>query len=350
MTTAQDIVSRALKDIGALAPGEPLDPSDAQDALDMLNDMCAQWSNENMMVSYKSEIIFPVVQNQIQYTIGPGGQVGSTFTGSIAGNVLTVNGISKGAINLGQTISGTGVTANTTIVAMNTGAGGNVNEVGTYTVDKYQTVGVTDSLILTEDSLPLLTESDEALEIEGINTITFTGYYQRPLTIESAFVRVTTTSNGAPIYGGGLDYPVQIFSLEEYESIGLKSLNGPWPKGIYYQPSSQLGTIYVWPNPAQGELHLFTETIFRSLTALTDEILLPQGYNMALRWCLAERLMPMFGKVDQTMAAMISTRASEAKSTIKRTNMRPGQIARYPDALMVGKAKDAGFIMDGGFR
>jgi hypothetical protein len=47
---------------------------------------------------------------------------------------------------------------------------------------------------------------------------------------------------------------------------------------------------------------------------------------------------------------MISTRASEAKSTIKRTNMRPGQIARYPDALMVGKAKDAGFIMDGGFR
>jgi hypothetical protein len=322
MTTAQDIIGRALKDIGALAPGEGIDSSDAQDALDMLNDMCAQWSNENMMVSYKSEIIFPVIQNQIQYTIGPNGQVGSTFTGSISGNVLTVTGITKGAINLGQTISGTGITSGTTIVSMNTGAGGNVNEVGTYTVSEYQTVAST----------------------------TITGYYQRPLTIESAFVRVTTTSNGAPIYGGGLDYPVQIFSLEEYESIGLKSLNGPWPKGIYYQPSSQLGTLYVWPNPAQGEMHLFTETIFRELTNLNDQILLPQGYNMALRWCLAERLMPMFGKVDQTMAQMISTRAAEAKATIKRTNMKPPQIARYPDALMVGKAKDAGFIMDGGFR
>lgn len=322
MTTARDIISRALKDIGALAPGEGLDSSDGQDALDMLNDLCAQWSNENMMVSYKSEIIFPVTQNKIQYTIGPGGNVGSTFTGSISGNTLTVTGLTSGAINLGQTISGTGITAGTTIVSMNTGAGGNVNELGTYTVSEYQTVAST----------------------------TITGYYQRPLTIESAFVRVTTSSNGTPIYGGGLDYPVQIFSLEEYEQIGLKSLNGPWPKGLYYQPSSQLGTLYVWPNPAQGEMHLFTETIFRALTNLNDEILLPQGYNMALRWCLAERLMPMFGKVDQTMMSMITTRAAEAKATIKRTNMKPPQVARYPDSLMVGKAKDAGFIMDGGFR
>jgi hypothetical protein len=76
----------------------------------------------------------------------------------------------------------------------------------------------------------------------------------------------------------------------------------------------------------------------------------PQGYNMALRWCLAERLMPMFGKASQTQIALITSYAAQAKSTIKRTNMRPAQVARYPDALMMGKAKDAGFIMDGGFR
>jgi hypothetical protein len=110
-----------------------------------------------------------------------------------------------------------------------------------------------------------------------------TGYYERPLAIESAFVRVTTTSNGAPIYGGGLDYPISVVSLEEYESIGLKSLNGPWPKVVYYQPSELLGTVYVWPNPAQGEMHLFASTIFRQFGTLYDTIQLPQGYNMALR-------------------------------------------------------------------
>lgn len=324
MTTPYDIITRSLKDIGALAAGEVPTADEAQDAFDMLNDMCAQWSNENMMVFYKTEIIFPVVQNQVQYTIGPGGQIGASFTGSISGTTLTVSGggILSGAIAIGQTLSGTGVTAGTTIVGYTTGAGGNVNELGTYTVSKSQTVAST----------------------------TISAYYERPLTIESAFVRVSTTSNGVPIYGGGLDYPVAVFSLEEYESIGLKTLNGPWPKGVYYQPSELLGTVYVWPNPAQGEMHLFASTIFRQFSNLTDTIQLPQGYNMSLRWCLAERLMPMFGKVNQIQAAMINGYAAQAKATIKRTNMRPPQISRYPDALMMGRAKDAGFIMDGGFR
>jgi len=324
MTQPIDIITRAMKDIGAVAAGEVPTADEAQDGLDMLNDMVAQWSNENMMVFYRSEIIFPTVQNQVQYTIGPSGQVGATFTGSIAGTTLTVpaNGVTAGGINIGMTLSGTGVTSGTRIVGFTTGAGGNVNEGGTYTVTPSQTAAST----------------------------TITAYYERPLTIESGFVRVATMQGGSNIAGGYLDYPVAIFSLEEYESIGIKQLNGPWAKGIYYQPAELLGTIYVYPNPQQGELHLFTQTIFREFASINDIIQLPQGYNMALRWCLAERLMPMFGKVNQIQAAMINGYAAQGKATIKRTNMRPAQISRYPEALMVGRARDAGFIMDGGFR
>ena len=324
MTQPIDIITRAMKDIGAIAAGEVPTADEAQDGLDMLNDMIAQWSNENMMVFYRSEIIFQTTQNQVQYTIGPSGQMGATFTGSIAGNVLTVpaNGVTAGGINIGMTLSGTGITAGTRIVAFQTGAGGNVNEGGTYTVSPSQTASST----------------------------TITAYYERPLTIESGFVRVATMQGGSNIAGGYLDYPLTIFSLEEYESIGIKQLNGPWAKGIYYQPSELLGTIYVYPNPSQGELHLFTQTIFREFQSLNDTIQLPQGYNMALRWCLAERLLPMFGKVNQVQIGMINAYAAQGKATIKRTNMRPVQIARYPDSLMVGRAKDAGFIMDGGFR
>ena len=324
MTQPIDIITRAMKDIGAIAAGEVPTADEAQDGLDMLNDMIAQWSNENMMVFYRSEIIFQTTQNQVQYTIGPSGQMGATFTGSIAGNVLTVpaNGVTAGGINIGMTLSGTGITLGTRIVAFQTGAGGNVNEGGTYTVSPSQTASST----------------------------TITAYYERPLTIESGFVRVATMQGGSNIAGGYLDYPLTVFSLEEYESIGIKQLNGPWAKGIYYQPSELLGTIYVYPNPSQGELHLFTQTIFREFQSLNDTIQLPQGYNMALRWCLAERLLPMFGKVNQVQIGMINAYAAQGKATIKRTNMRPVQIARYPDSLMVGRAKDAGFIMDGGFR
>ena len=55
-----DIISRALKDIGALEAGETPTPEAAQDAFDMLNDIVDQWSNESMMVSYKTEIIYPL--------------------------------------------------------------------------------------------------------------------------------------------------------------------------------------------------------------------------------------------------------------------------------------------------
>jgi hypothetical protein len=321
MTQPIDIISRALKDIGALEAGETPAPADAQDAFDMLNDMLDQWSNESMMVFYKTEIIFTLTAGQTQYTIGPGGQIGGTLTGSISGTTLTVTDVSDGAIALGMTLAGSGVAPGTKIVRFGSGAGGNVNSDGTYTVNISQTVAST----------------------------TISAYYERPLNINSAFVRVNTNSNGQPILNGGLDYPITILNLENYELIGLKTLNGPWPRALYYQPSETLGTITVWPNPSQGEMHIFSDTIFQRFTSINDEIVIPQGYYMALRWCLAERLMPMYGKASPTQIQMINSFAGHAKATIKRTNMRPVQVARFEDSLIVGKRADAGWILTGGF-
>ena len=321
MAKALDIISRALKDIGALEAGESPSADAVQDAFDMLNDMVGQWSNEDMMVFYKNEIIFPITPGQTQYTIGPGGQVGCSFVGSIAGNILTITAINSGGISIGQTITGLGVTAGTKIVQFLTGAGGNVNEVGTYLVN-----------------IP-----------QSLSSLTFTGYYQRPLTINSAFVRINTNSNGIPIVNGGLDYPISILNVEDYEMIGLKTLNGPWPKALYYQPTETLGNIFVWPNPSQGEMHIFADNIFSEFTTIYDDINLPQGYTMALRWCLAERLMPMYGKASVTQITMINGFAAQAKATVKRTNMRPVQSARFADAMLASRQKDAGFILSGGF-
>ena len=321
MTAPIDIISSALKDIGALAAGETPDPAAAQDAFIMMTRMIDQWSNEQMMVFYKTEIIFTLTSGQTQYTIGPGGQIGAVFTGSIANNILTVSGITSGAIATGMTLSGTGITAGTKIVSFLTGAGGNVNEVGTYQLNLSQTVAST----------------------------TINAYYQRPLSINSSFVRVNTSSNGQPILNGGLDYPVGILNVEDYEMIGLKTLNGPWPKALYYQPTETLGNIFVWPNPAQGEMHIFADTLFSKYTTINDTMLLPEGFEMALEWCLAERLMPQYGKASPTQMGMINAFAAQGKSTIKRTNMKPVQSARFPDALMMSRSKDAGWILTGGF-
>ena len=325
MAVPYDIVSRALKDIGALEAGETPSPDAALDAFEMMNDMIDQWSNENMMVFNVTEIICPVISGQTQYTIGPNPStqnfIGASFTGSISGTTLTVTAIASGAIAQGQTLSGTGITAGTKITQFLTGAGGNINETGTYQLNISQTVAST----------------------------SITAYYQKPLGIDSAFVRVNTTSNGQPITGGGLDYPMSVLALQDYEMIGLKTLSGPWPKAVYFNAGSDSGNLFIWPSPSQGELHLFANTLFSRYDSMYEDLQLPQGYSMCLRWCLAERLMPMYGKASPTQITMIQTFAGQAKATLKRTNMSPLQTARYPDALLTGRAKDAGWILTGGF-
>ena len=115
MPTPLDIISRALKDIGALEAGEVPSADSAQDALDMLNDLVDQWSNEDMMVFNTTEIIFPLISGQVQYTIGPtpstANYIGASFTGSITGNILTVSAITTGAIATGTTNYASGIMA-----------------------------------------------------------------------------------------------------------------------------------------------------------------------------------------------------------------------------------------------
>ena len=377
MTKPIDIVSRALKDIGALEAGEVPTADAAQDAFDMFNDMLDQWSNESMMVFYKTEVIWPVVQGQTQYTIGPNpnagsNYIGSNFTGYVNNFTLTVTGITSGAVALGQTLANTSITTGTKIVAFGTGAGGNVNETGTYTMNNsiapllvnagsfvvgvtyvITVVGTTNFVAIGAPSNTvgaIFTATGAGTGTGICNTIlAINGYYQRPLAINSAFVRIATNSNGYPIINGGLDYPISILDFDSYELIGLKTLNGPWPKALYYQPTESMGNIFVWPNPAQGEMHMFVNTLLSRYVGLYDNIQLPEGYNNALRWCLAERLMPMYGKASQTQISLIIGFAGQSKATSKRTNMRPPSVSRYDEVITTSRSKDAGWILSGGF-
>ena len=396
MTKPIDIISRSLKDIGALEAGEQPTADAAKDAFDMMNDLIDQWSNEDMMVFNITEIIFPVIAGQVQYTIGPDPStanfIGSNFTGTFSGNVLTVTGINSGAVAQGQYLNCQGVTAGTRIVRNLTGAGGNVNEQGTYLLNitqPTQTPVFTGSISGTTLTVTAMTSGAvnvgsvisgtgvtagttitalisgtggtgtytvSASQTVASTTITgtivpstITAYYQKPLGIDSAYVRINTNSNGMPILNGGLDYQMAVLALDNYNSIGLKTLSGPWPKAVYFNPNEQSGNIFLWPNPSQGEVHLFAQTLFSNYGTMYDDIVLPQGYSMALRWCLAERLMPMYGKASATQIAMINAYAAQAKATLKRTNMKPMASAQFADAMLSSRQKDAGWILNGGF-
>lgn len=309
--TPIDIIKRALNVIGVLAQGEAPGPDETTTAFDMLNDMLDMWANQHLMVFYQNEVFHELTANQYIYPIGPTGQVGCTFTGSISGTTLTITAIASGAISVGQYMN-TGVSAGTQITGMLTGQQGNgTTALGTYSVNISQTVA----------SAPL------------------TSYAPRPLRINSAFVRVNT-----------LDYPVKIMSFEDYEKVGLKSLNGPWPYGVYYQPAEPNGTLYYWPSPSSGEVHLFCDNILTQFQTTADVITIPNGYVMAMRWNLAELLMPAYGVKDPTQIQMVMKNAAQSLAWLKRTNARPQQEQQFPTILTTGNNRaGGGWIMHGGF-
>jgi hypothetical protein len=311
-----DIIRLALVDIGALDQEESVTPGVGTDALMTLNMLIDQWSLEHLMVYAVQEIIHELTAGQYVYTIGPGGSAGAAFTGSLAGNVLTVTTLTSGAVSLGQVIAGPGVPPGCTITALGTAFGGSgTNALGTYIVNQAGTV------------------ASQAL----------TSSATRPVRINTAMVRIFNTEAGT------LDYPVAPLSFDQYSRIGIKSLPGPWPRGVYYEPSEPVGILHYWPNPGQGEMHLFCDQVLSPFQTLFDTVALPPGYQQALRWGLAELLMPSYGKSDQMQIAMVSRYAAQAKAWIKRANQKPQAPVRFDEVLLGGHNKDAGWILSGGF-
>lgn len=160
----------------------------------------------------------------------------------------------------------------------------------------------------------------------------------RPLNINSAFVRVSS-----------IDYPVEILNVEKYELIGLKQMNGPWPRALYYNSGSPLGIVKLWPLPSSGELHMFVDQVFSQFATINDVIQFPPGYNMAMRWNLALLLMPSYGKTSPELVQMVKSNARESMGAIKTSNMQPLQTVQFDPALMRNRSAGASWIMTGGF-
>lgn len=310
-----NIITSALRSIGVLASGETPDAATANDCFSLLNEMLDQWSNDHLLVFTQQEVILELTGGQFVYTFGPGGSIGAAFTGSISGAVLTVTAISSGAISVGQSVAGTGITAGTAITSLGTALGGNgANAIGTYNLNLSNTFA----------------------------SGSITSSAPRPLRLNSAFVRVVNSATGT------LDYPVAVLAYEEYQSIGIKTLPGPWPRAVYLQPTFPLAILDVWPNPSQGELHLFCDTVLNNFSTLNDTVYLPQGYQGALHWNLAELLMPEFGKSDPAQVQMIIKNAVRGRMLIKRTNQHPQTPAFFDPELLQKARRDAGWILSGG--
>jgi len=101
---------------------------------------------------------------------------------------------------------------------------------------------------------------------------------QRPAAIKAAFARQVV-----PSVPNQVDYPIRIItSREDYSRIALKTLNS-FPQWIWYDADVPLGFVIPYPIISnQFSLHLVMQCILQQVLNLTDTIVFPPEYRMAL--------------------------------------------------------------------
>lgn len=194
------------------------------------------------------------------------GHYDGVVTGSIAGTTLTVTAVTSGALAVGQVISGSGVTAGTTITGFLTGTGGT----GTYTVSETQTVSST-----TINAGPLTVEFDSiasAFVIRGgtpgaVGTLTYaSGSLSSGLYLTEATGATLSQGSDAVAAADVMDGVVDV--TQNFASYGL----------TFVPDATQALGIAAW-NTAQANKYRFV-MLDTNIAATTNNPAAAPGYQV----------------------------------------------------------------------
>jgi hypothetical protein len=92
----------------------------------------------------------------------------------------------------------------------------------------------------------------------------------------------------------GEEIPIKVFDHEK----------APYLAGLYYSAGWPLGTLTTFPEWTEGKtLVLYTREVFAEIDDTSDDVEFPPGYEDAIRYNLAVRMAPEWGKVAQPIVA-----------------------------------------------
>ena len=168
---------------------------------------------------------------------------------------------------------------------------------------------------LSNESLVIYQNTQDSLTLDGSTSYTFgvSGTPDinsaRPIKIHSAIYRDANS----------LDYPVDVITQGEYDSIGDKSFASDILTYIYVNATYPNATVYVYPVSTSGTLLINSSKALTSFATLVTSVSLPHGYERMLIYGLASELMIEYGLINPA----IEQRYVESKSDLKRTNTNP---------------------------
>lgn len=118
---------------------------------------------------------------------------------------------------------------------------------------------------------------------------------------------------------GGTDYYFnRRLSQQEYNQIADKTPGNSYPYAMFYDPTYERGTIYIYPTPSSGlTLHLLSAKPFTAYNDIYTVFSLPPGYKQAVIYNLAVEIAEDFGKAA---SPAVVRKAMMLKGTLEARN------------------------------
>jgi hypothetical protein len=302
MTTSADftynrdqIIRRALRQVGAIQSGETPGAQENQDCVDALNALVSEWQATGLHLWKESEATLFLQPNQIQYGLGGN----STDQASISGSVA--ESLSTSAANIGATaipiasVAGIAVGSNFGVMMSN-------NILFWSTVASI--VGLTVNIA---NALPVAVNANAQIFCYATRII-------RPLRIVDAR-RYYIPSK--------IITPLVLMSRLDYRDLPNKANTGIVTQ-LFYDPQLSTGYSWVWPAPVDSTSAVkFTwmEPIFNFNTA-ADQPDFPVEWFNCLVWNLAKEVMIEYD-VPTQRAQMIQIRAKETFDLVSGFDREP---------------------------
>jgi len=145
----------------------------------------------------------------------------------------------------------------------------------------------------------------------------------RPLFLSYAGLVLTNTNPDTEI-------PLDIWTTKDWWLQSVKAQTSTQPTAVYYETAyprtgadAGLGNIIVWPVPTQvNDIALYTPTQLGEFANLSTDYSFPPGYEDALEYNLAVRLIQAGFGLRSTLSD-VQPMAKETLAIVKRANIQP---------------------------
>ncbi len=298
MPSGQTVITNTLGKLGLVPQGGAPSTSDSTYCLAELNNMWSAWGIDEGLIYGQQTFQAALAAGKAVYAIGSGGtadfntprpqRIYKAFVMGVVAFTATTTSASKtltaipdtSNLSLGQQVIGAGIPANSFITAIVTNTSATITNAATASATLTATIYVT-----------------------------------------------TGNRNEIKLVDAGTYY--------DHNDLGASAAT---PDELYadYLTSGTDGTmnLYLFPVPkvAPLALELDMAVIFANW-ALATVYQIPPGYQDAIEWALAFRVMPAFGAaVNSTVAQLVATEAVKAEARLRAANSFDRQVP--PQALM----------------